>query len=319
MRGKYSPTINERNRDPHWWARNGGGYGLLHDGSQMSDIYYQFDHEGYDRFGYNERGLDRERYSVRDYEVAELYEEVLTRGLPVRHSKSVTEYWHALSDVAERIADRFSGLPVLAPQHGRPQTPHIGFYVAENGGYGVRLVLEDADGSPRSLDIVFDAANDGRASDLWSVNVVARSGGETRRTSGRDLSRKDAMDFAKSTVSAFDPDRRLYDVFIAQGGDGVIFLEARHRSERAHGDILGTVYASEPAVAIETLARRFEHGGIVQRMAFWGLRRIGARSPVASAEVSQSLAENKDFADEDMTSAHATGDNTPALNGPRAY
>ncbi|MCS4089668.1 hypothetical protein [Rhizobium sp. BK176] len=318
MRAKYSPTIEECNADPLWWARNGGGYGLLHDGSQMSDVYYQFDHEGYDRFGYNERGIDRDGNSVRDYEVAELYEEVLTRGLPVRHSKSVSDYWYAVTEVAERIAERFPALPVKAPQDGRPQTPHIGFYVGENGGYGVRLVLEDADGSPRSLNIAFDAVNDGRNRDLWSVNVVAQSGGETRRTAAQAQTRKEAMDFAKATTSAFDPDRRLYDVLIAQGGDGVIYLEARHRSERARGDILGTVYASEPAAAIDTLARRFEPGGIVQRMAFWGLRRIGARSPFASAEVSQSLVASADSGDGDFA---PTIDNeaSHSPSGPRPY
>lgn len=318
MRGKYSPTIVDRNSDPLWWARNGGGYGLLQDGSQMSDVHHQFDHEGYDRFGYNERGIDREGNSVRDYEVEELYEEVLTRGLPVRHSKSVTDYWYAINEVAERIAERFPGLPVMAPQDGRPKTPHIGFYVVDSGGYGVRLVLDDADGSPRSLDIVFDAVNDGLNADLWSVNVVARSGGETRRTAGQAFTRKEALEFAKATTSAYDPDRRLYDILIVQGGDGVIFLEARHRSERARGDILGTVYASEPAAAIETLARRFEPGGTVQRMAFWGLRRIGARSPVASAEVSQSLVGNQDSGGERFA-AHETTDNGPASGGPRPY
>lgn len=318
MRGKYSPTIIERNADPLWWARNGGGYGLLDDGSQMSDVYYQFDHEGFDRFGYNERGVDREGNSVRDYEVEELYEEVLTRGLPVRHSKSVTDYWYAVTEVAERISERFPGLPVFNPQDGRPHTAHIVFHVVENGGYGVRLVLDDVDGSPRSLDIVFDAFDDSRT-DLWSVSVVARSGGETRRTAGHALSREEAMEFATSTISAYDPDRRLYDVLIVQGGDGVIFLEARHRSERARGDILGTVYASEAAAAIETLARRFEPGGTVQRMAFWGLRRIGARSPVASAEVSQSLVETNESGGERFAAVHETADNVPASGGPRPY
>ncbi|MBY3151114.1 hypothetical protein HFO56_01645 [Rhizobium laguerreae] len=318
MRGKYSPTIVERNADPLWWARNGGGYGLLDDGSQMSDVYHQFDHEGYDRFGYNERGIDRDGNSVRDYEVEELFAEVLTRGLPVRHSKSVTEYWHAVTEVAERIAERFPGLPVVAPQDGRPQTPHIGFYVAENGGYGVRLVLDDVDHSPRSLDIVFDAVDSSRLRDLWSVNVVARSGGETRRTAGQALNREEAMEFARTTTSAYDPDRRLYDVLIVQGGDGVIFLEARQRSERARGDILGTVYASEAAAAIETLARRFEPGGTVQRMAFWGLRRIGAGMPMASAG-SRSSAENHDIGGVTLVDDNETGNSAPPAVAARSF
>jgi hypothetical protein len=127
------------------------------------------------------------------------------------------------------------------------------------------------------------------------------------------------MEFAKATTSAYDPDRRLYDVLIAQGGDGVIFLEARHRSERARGDILGSVYAPEPAAAIEALARRFEPGGTVQRMAFWGLRRIGARSPVASTEVSQSLVGSQDFGDESFASTFENEGNLAASGAPRPY
>ncbi|MDW9478904.1 hypothetical protein GOB57_09425 [Sinorhizobium meliloti] len=288
MRAKYSPTIVEKDLDRLWWVRNGGGYGLLDDGSQMSDVYHQFDHEGYDRFGYDERGIDRAGYTVRDYEIEELYNEVLTKGLPPRYSKSVSEYWHAVMAVAEYMAERFPELDVINPQDPAPAAPHIAIHVVQDGGYGARLVLEDVDGSPRSLDIVFDAIADGsRPADIWAVNIVARSGGETRRTGRQALhSRADALDFAQGAVSAYDPDRRLYDVLIVEGGDGLIYLAAHHRSERARGDVLGTVYASDAASAIETLARRFEPGGTVQRMAARGLRRLGAELPSIDAGVS---------------------------------
>ncbi|MCV9963604.1 hypothetical protein OIU34_17025 [Pararhizobium sp. BT-229] len=287
MRGKYSPTIVERDLNPLWWAQNGGGYGLLDDGSQMSDAYHQFDHEGYDRFGYNERGIDRADYTVRDYQVEELYTEVLTRGLPHRYSKSVSDYWHAVMAIADSMNGRFPDLAVVDPQGQAPSAPHIAVHVVENGGYGIRLVLEDADGSPRSLDVVFDAVVDpNRPADRWSVNVTARSGGETRRTGRQSLPLADALEFARDTVSAYDPDRRLYDVLIVESGDGHVYLDARHRSERANGDILGSVYASDHASAIETLARRYQPGGTVQRMASRGLRRLGAELPSVASEVS---------------------------------
>jgi hypothetical protein len=123
------------------------------------------------------------------------------------------------------------------------------------------------------------------------------------------------VEFALATLSAFDPDRRLYDVLIVRGGDGVIFLEARHRSERARGDILGTVYASEAGAAIETLARRFEPGGTVQHMALWGLRRLGTQPPSIFAEVSQSGRQTTDgdrFVPEPDTG-------TPSFGGQRPY
>lgn len=294
MRGKYSPTIVDRDRNPLWWALNGGGYGLLEDGSQMSDHYHMFDHEGYDRFGYNERGIDRAGYTVRDYQVEELYAEVLTRGLPPRYSKPVADYWHAVMAVADFMGGRFPDLDVVDPQGMAPAMPHIAVHVLENGGYGIRLVLDDADGAARSLDVVFDAVADPHCpADLWSVNVIARSGGETRRTGRQSLPLSDALEFARDTVAAYDPDRRLYDVLILEGGDGQVYLDARHRSERASGDILGTVYASDHASAIETLARRYQPGGTVQRMASRGLRRRGAELPSVAHEVSNSIADRR--------------------------
>jgi hypothetical protein len=279
MRGKYSPTIADRESNTLWWVLNGGGYGLLEDGSQMSNHYYRFDHEGYDRFGYNERGIDRAGYTVRDYEAEELHSEVLMRGLPPRYSKPVSEYWHAVMETAEAMNGRFPDLTVIDPQGKPPVAPHIAINVSENGGYGISVVLDNADGLPRSLNVTFDAIADMARPDLWSVNVTARSGGETRRTGRQSLSLTDALDFARGTVAAYDPDRRLYDVLVVEGGDGNIYLDARHRSERANGDILGTVYASDRASAIETLARRYQPGGTVQRMASRGIRHLGAELP----------------------------------------
>lgn len=288
MRGKYSPTIADRESDRFWWAKNGGGYGLLDDGSQMSESHQQYDHEGFDRFGYGVHGRDRLGNTVRDYEIEALYEEVLTRGLPSRNAKSVSDYWMIAMEVADTMGKRFPGLQILMPQEGRPSTPHIAVHVVASGGYGVKLVLEEMDGSPRSLDIVFDATiNVDHSNDVWSVSVIARSGGETRQVGhqdDRDLSRA----FAQSMIAAFDPDRQLFDVMIVEGGDGSVYLDARHRSERASGDILGTVYASTSASAIETLSRRFQPGGTVQRMAYRGLRRIGALLPSLDGDVHNS-------------------------------
>ncbi|MCZ7861815.1 hypothetical protein O9X98_10525 [Agrobacterium salinitolerans] len=315
MRAKYSPTVVDRDFDRLWWAKNGGGYGLLEDGSQMTDAYYQFDHEGFDRFGYDERGVDRAGHTVRDYEIEELYNEILTRGLPPRYSKPVSQYWHAATAIADNMSERFSELPVVNPQDPTPSAPHIAIHVGKNGGYGVRLVLEDMDGSPRSLEVAFDA--DGNSlTDTWSVNVTARSGGETRRTGRQSVvARSEALDFARSTVAAYDPDRRLYDVLVVESGDGMIYLDAHHRSERARGDILGTVYASDAASAIEALARRFQPGGTVQRMASRGLRRLGAELPSIEARVSNSAAE----APRSGSELPAPWNAPPGLCGPRPY
>jgi hypothetical protein len=286
MRAKYSPTVVERDADRLWWVKNGGGYGLLDDGSQMSDVYYQFDHEGYDRFGYDERGVDRAGHTIRDYQIEELYSEILTKGSPPLYAKPVSVYWHAATVVAESMAERFPGLSVINPQDVATSEPHIAIHVSKMGVYGVRLILEDMDGAPRSLEVVFDAAADSRA-DTWAVNIAARSGGETRRTGLQAVkSLNEVLEFTRSNVAAYDPDRRLYDVLVVESGDGLIHLDAHHRSERASGDILGTVYASDAASAIETLARRFQPGGTVQRMASRGLRRLGAELPAPDAGVS---------------------------------
>lgn len=277
MRGKYSPTVIEREANPQWWAQNGGGYGLLADGSRMSETYHTYDHEGFDRFGYDRAGLDRAGNSVRDYQVEETYNEVLTRGLPVRSAKSVSEYWHAVGSACAVIKGRFPDFRVLDPQDERPPAPHIAVYVAESGGYGVRLSLDEIGGTPRSLDIVFDGIADPKTPpDAWSVAVTARSGGETRRLSKDGVGFGEAMAHVRDAVCAYDPDRRLFDVLVCESGDGQVYLESRHRAERSAGDILGTVYASDRVSAIEAFARRYQPGGTIQRMAARGLRRMEA-------------------------------------------
>ena len=213
------------------------------------------------------------------------------------------------------MVERFHELPVINPQDAKPSVPHIAIHVGKNGGYGVRLVMEDMDGSPRSLEVAFDA--DGNSpTDTWSVNITARSGGETRRT-GRPVvtTRSEALDFTRSTVAAYDPDRRLYDVLVVESGDGLIYLDAHHRSERASGDILGTVYASDAASAIETLARRFQPGGTVQRMASRGLRRLGAELPSVEAEVSNSMTEHP----RSGSNRFAPWNDPTTSGGPRPY
>ena len=158
MRGKFSPTISERYVDRLWWVRNGGGYGLLADGSQMSENYQHYDHEGYDPFGYAANGRDRAGYSIRDYDGSEdLFSLTAGEWKGVWLSgKSVHEYWTAATEVAAMMEDRFRGLATFHPQDERPVGPHIAIRVIEGGGYGVELTLEDIDGAPRGLDIRFD-------------------------------------------------------------------------------------------------------------------------------------------------------------------
>ena len=280
MRGKYSPTISERYIDQYWWVRNGGGYGLLADGTQMSETYADFDHEGYDPFGYGRNGRDRAGHSVRDYAGSEelFYQTVEEYQGTHNVGKPAHEYWTAVTEVAALMEDRFPGLPVVHPQDDRPGTPHIAIHVVKGGGYAVELRLEDADGAPRSLDIRFDdgAGGSSRADRTWTVNAVARSGGETRRAALCMMETSaPVLSFAADAVSAYDPDRLLHDVLVSEGGDGSVYLEARPRSERARGDVLGSVYASDAKSAIETLAARYEDGGTVQRMAARGIRRLG--------------------------------------------
>jgi len=267
MRGKYSPTISERYVDRLWWFRNGGGYGLLEDGSQMSDTYFHFDHEGYDQFGYDRHGRDRAGNSLRDYEASEdLFAETAAAVTPT--GKATATYWPLVTAVASAMAERFPSAAILHPQDDAVTVPNIRIHVA--GGYAVRLGLEDAGGFERSLEVRFDDGTGGssRTDRCWSAVCIDRSGGEARSealcmvdTAG------EVLEFALAAVRAYDPDRDLFDIAITEGGDGTVSLQAVPRAKRAGGDLLGAVYSPDAEAALVSFASRCEPGGVLARMA----------------------------------------------------
>lgn len=281
MRGKYSPTISERYIDHFWWFKNGGGYGLLADGLQMTDTYFDFDHEGFDQFGYGPTGRDRAGHTMKEYlGSSDLFSEIASEySNKQAPAKSVSDYWNASMQVAAMLENRFTDVPLVLPQERRPEEPHIRIAALPQGGYGVRLELEDAADAPRSLEIRFDDGTGGGSNTKteWSVNVISTSGGETRKAA---LCMVDGMPaalaFASEAISSYDPDRMIHDVRIMESGDGTVYLEAAPRGMRISGDILGCVYAPDPAAAIEVFASRYEAGGAMHRLAARTLRRLSA-------------------------------------------
>ncbi len=279
MRGKYSPTILERYVDRQWWFRNGGGYGLLADGTQMSETYHSFDHEGFDQFGYGREGHDRAGYSIRDYEGSEeLFSEIANEFSGMKKAgKSVDEYWTALRVIVDAVNDRFSDLPLVHPQEDLPDRPYLALRSIAGSSYGIDLRLEDIDGMARSLEISFDDGTGGssRQDITWTVHVVETAGGQKRRNAICMMEAMDAaLEFAVGSVKRFDPDRNLYDVYIAEGGDGVVYLDAVQRNDSLSGDFMACLCADDRRSAIEKFASRFEEGGVISRMAERGIRRL---------------------------------------------
>lgn len=297
MRGKYSPTILERYVDRQWWFRNGGGYGLLDDGSQMSETYHSVDHEGFDQFGYGREGHDRAGYSIRDYEGSEeLFSAVANEfSGKKRAGKSVSEYWTALRAITDEIDARFAGLPLVLPQEDLPKRPYLALRSIAGASYGIDLRLEDVDGMARSLEICFDDGTGGssRQDITWTVNVVETAGGQKRRNAVCMIETMDAaLEFALESVARFDPDINLYDIYIAEGGDGVVYLDAVPRNDSLSGDFMACLCADGRRSAIEKFSSRFEEGGVIARMAERGIRRLCLMSETPTIEAHEAVAED---------------------------
>jgi hypothetical protein len=280
MRGKISPTIIERYVDRYWWMKNGGGYGMLPDGSHMTETYHFFDHEGYDQFGYDSTGRDRAGHGLRDYEADDgLFTHVAGEAERYRaRGRSAGDYWPALVAVSEALAARFPQVVVLDPQDP-PVVPSIRRFLASGGYYGVRLALDPEAGHERSLEIRFDdgAGGSSRLSDGWTVNAVARAGGETRQCALCFMdTRETVIAEALSFVAAFDPDRELHSIHVMEDGDGSIrLLAVPHGSAQPRGgDRLGSAYGSDPETAIMTFIADKEPGGPIHRMGIRGIERL---------------------------------------------
>jgi hypothetical protein len=278
MRAKYSPTISERYTDRHWWTKNGGGFGLLSNGRSMTSEYQNYDHEGFDPFGYASNGRDRKGYTVRDYESSdELYSDVAAewRQKPPT-CKTVSAYWGAVASVIDRLVERFPHLPVSLPQQ-KPEGPGVSIYLIEGGGYGVAVRLPDVDGLPRTMDIRFDDGTGGSSpyKPEWSVNVITNACGEiTRNALCLVETSEAAVRFASEEIADYDPDRFIHDVTLVEGGDGVSYLKAVPYGVRSNGDVIGSVHAIDAATAIAKVASRFRPGGPVTRMAERGISRL---------------------------------------------
>lgn len=289
MRAKFSPTVGVRYAVRDWWLRNGGGYGLLDDGTNMSEEYHDLDHEGYDPFGYDAHGRDRAGHTLREYDAdVELFGEVAAEWETRPAGKTPSDYWHAVTAVVERMSARFPHLPVTDPQHGFPPEPGIRRTVGGDGAYGVTLYLEPEAGFERSFAVRFDDGTGGsrRTDPEWTAHVITKVGGETRRFASCLVDDYDTVvaDVARA-FDAFDPESMLHDVFVVEAGDGTVRLDAVKRRDVGAvppGDRIGTVYGQDPAAALARYASTLDRGGPLSRMATRGLMALAAKAPSAS-------------------------------------
>lgn len=81
LKGEYSPTVQGNyENDKSWFESNGGGIG------RGNNPASEMDNDGYNKFGYNDDGLDRTGISREDYEQDQnLYNDVLNdfKGIPL--------------------------------------------------------------------------------------------------------------------------------------------------------------------------------------------------------------------------------------------
>jgi hypothetical protein len=280
MRGKVSPTVAEMFLDRHWWMKRGGGYGLMTDGSSMSDSYHRIDHNGYDQFGYNVYGKDRAGHTVRDYEHAEelFYEISMRAGTYFRGpGKTASEYWSVLRSLTERLADLYPELPVFEPQHGAGDAPGIYRLVDERGVYSVKALLSPEAGMERSYEIRLDDGTGGprRIGDTsWTFSEVVNAGGETRRYAACLVDDLDGVlaEF-RHRCADWNPRLRIHDIVIAETGAGKAYLAAVARTTGAvPPDGIGTVYADDAVQALEQFSTKTSPGGALERFASRGLR-----------------------------------------------
>lgn len=277
MRAKYSPTVSERYLDSYWWHKNGGGHGLLPDGSTMSATYHRFDHEGYNAFGYDKHGRDRAGFTAHDYECSpELYNETAERSkISARYGKTVSDYWPQVERATQILLSRFPGMEVFDPQDG--DGSGIRRFVDKRGIYGVKADFGTEAGNPRSLTIRFDdgAGGSGPRDDSWTVTIITRLGEQTSR---RALCMVDTADMLfpeiESAVVSFDPNDCLFEIKLVECGDGSFNLEVLEKGEPSDwGDTLAIVAAEDRLSALERFADGTRPGGPLSRLA---ARRISA-------------------------------------------